>query len=92
MTVTILPPPATCERVALIEGRAGSQWETHPLAIQDGALLTYAMNDLRNRASSVGANYVQRSEPTLSAPWGRITSAAYAGVAYRCATEAPPPS
>jgi hypothetical protein len=84
VTVTMLPPASMCERVADVRGRAGSQWETHPLALQEGALLTYAMNDLRNNAAAQGANFVHRSEPTLSAPWGRITTAEYAGVAYRC--------
>jgi hypothetical protein len=40
------------------------------------------MNDLRNNAAAVGANYVQRSEPTLS--WGTRVTAEYAGVAYVC--------
>jgi hypothetical protein len=84
VTVSMTAPHASCARVADVRGRAGSQWESHPLAVQDGALLSYAMNDLRNNAAMHGADYVHRSEPTLSAPWGRITTAEYAGVAYRC--------
>lgn len=86
VTVTILPPPPSCERIASIRGRAGTEWppaenlrEPH----HTYALTTYAMNDLRNRAAAVGANYVQRSEPTLS--WGTRATAEYAGVAYLCA-------
>ena len=90
VAVTILPPSPSCERIAYIRGRAGSTWppsELYPEPHQNGRdLLPYAMNDLRNRAVEVGANYVQRSEPTLSAPWGTITHAEYAGVAYRCAS------
>jgi hypothetical protein len=89
--VTTLPPPASCTRVADIRGRAGTTWPPAelfpepPIEPQNSNdLLRYAMNDLRNRAADLGANYVQRSAPTLSAPWGRTTHAAYAGVAYRC--------
>jgi hypothetical protein len=85
VTVTILPPPPSCERIASIRGRAGTEWppaETYPEPHQSAALTTYAMNDLRNNAAAVGANYVQRSEPTLS--WGTRVTAEYAGVAYLC--------
>ncbi|MBX3187166.1 MAG: DUF4156 domain-containing protein [Labilithrix sp.] len=90
VTVTTLPPPPSCEHIASIRGRAGTGWppaETfpEPSSYTDRPLLLgYAMNDLRNRAAAVGANYVHRSEPTLSAPWGSITIAEYAGFAYRC--------
>lgn len=51
----------------------------------DSLLLTYAMNDLRNNAAAHGADYVHRSEPTLAGvATGKVTTAAYAGVAYRC--------
>jgi hypothetical protein len=90
VVVSIRPPPPGCRRIADIRGRAGTTWppsETFRDRDDSGvALLSYAMNDLRNRAADVGASYVQRSDPTLTAPWGTITHAEYAGVAYRCAS------
>jgi hypothetical protein len=85
VTVSILPPAASCVRIADVQGRAGGQLEGSPFGASDNALVSYAMNDLRNEAASHGADYVHRSEPTFSTNHGgRVTHAAYAGVAYRC--------
>lgn len=84
VTVSALPPAPACVRVAEVRGRAGGELEGSMFGASVGALTTYAMNDLRNEAASHIADYVHRSEPTLSAPYGIVTHAAYAGVAYRC--------
>ena len=48
------------------------------------AVKAYALNDLRNAAGALAADYVHRSEPTFSAPYGHVTQADYHGYAYRC--------
>jgi hypothetical protein len=96
VTVTTHAPPSSCERIATIRGGAGTTWppppsvEAWPEEAGD-KLLGYAMNDLRNRAAAVGANYVHRSEPTLTRDglYGdTIRYGEYAGFAYRCPRQA----
>lgn len=81
---TSAPPPA-CERVADVRGRAGGVIEGSILGLDEKGLAAYALNDLRNEAAAHGADFVRRSEPTFSAPYGHVTHAEYAGYAYRCA-------
>lgn len=77
-------PPPTCERVADVRGRAGGAIEGSILGLDEKELARYALNSLRNAAAERGADYVYRSEPTFSAPYGHVTQAEYAGYAYRC--------
>jgi hypothetical protein len=79
------PPPPSCERVAEVRGFAGGIIEGSVLGLDEKGLAAYALNDLRNAAAAEGADYVYRSEPTFSAPYGHVTQAEYAGYAYRCA-------
>ncbi|MBX3231526.1 MAG: DUF4156 domain-containing protein [Labilithrix sp.] len=79
------PPAPSCERLADVHGRAGGVIEGSIVGLDKPGLAAYALNDLRNAAAAQGADYVYRSEPTFSAPYGHVTLADYNGYAYRCA-------
>ena len=85
VAVSTAAPPPSCERLTEIRGRAGGVIEGSILGLDERGLAAYAMNDLRNTAAESGADFVYRSEPTFSAPYGHTTHAEYAGYAYRCA-------
>lgn len=83
--VSTSAPPADCARVADVRGRAGGVIEGSILGLDESGLASYALNDLRNSAAEHNADFVYRSEPTFSSPYGHVTHAEYAGYAYRCA-------
>ena len=76
------PPPPDCATVAYLVGEGGGTfgggW------IKNDQLIDYAMNDLRNKASAQGANYVQSDAPQLGNGKGTTTTATITGTAYRC--------
>jgi uncharacterized protein YbjQ (UPF0145 family) len=59
-------------------GTFGGSW----IANED--LIEYAMNDMRNQAAELGANYVQHDPPTLGQGEGTTTTATITGTAYQC--------
>ena len=77
-------PAPSCERIADVQGRAGGAAEGSIVGLDKDGLAEHALNDLRNAAGTLGADYVYRSEPTFSAPYGHVTLANYNGYAYRC--------
>lgn len=85
------PPAPSCERIADVQGRAGGAIEGSVVGLDRDGLAAYALNDLRNAAGAIGADYVYRSEPTFSAPYGHVTLADYNGYAYRCSKRLPDP-
>ncbi len=76
------PPPADCVAVKYIVGKGGGTFGGKWIANDD--LVEYAMNDLRNQAAKVGANYVQHDPPQLGNGNGTTTTATIPGTAYRC--------
>jgi hypothetical protein len=77
--------PSSCEMLGTVVGKGGGlggAW------LSNEALVESAMNDLRNKAASLGANYVQHGDPQLgggnSAAMTSNTSAVVTGTAYRC--------
>lgn len=59
--------------------------------ISNASLVEYAMNDARNKAGELGANYVQLGQPALGVSGGdggtTTTTATVLGTAYRCSGE-----
>jgi uncharacterized protein YbjQ (UPF0145 family) len=43
-----------------------------------------AMNDLRNQAGELGANYIQNDPPMMGTGSGTTTTVTISGTAYRC--------
>ena len=76
------PPPASCSAVGYLVGEGGGTFGGKWISNQD--LIDYAMNDLRNKASEKGANYVQSDPPQLGNGHGTTTTATITGTAYRC--------
>jgi hypothetical protein len=85
VAVSTAAPPPDCHRVAEVRGHAGGVVEGSIVGLDEKGLAAYALNDLRNAAAQHGADYVYRSEPTFSAPYGHVTQADINGYAYRCA-------
>lgn len=81
------PPAPSCERLADVHGRAGGAIEGSIVGLDQEGLSAFALNALRNAAGTLGADYVYRSAPTFSAPYGHVTLADYNGYAYRCGRE-----
>lgn len=78
------PPAPSCARIADVQGHAGGAIEGSIVGLDRDGLAAYALHDLQNAAGALGADYVYRSEPTFSAPYGHVTQADYNGYAYRC--------
>jgi len=76
------PPAPDCTTVAYLVGEGGGTFGG--AWIKNDQLLDYAMNDLRNKASAKGANYVQSDPPQLGQGKGTTTTATITGTAYRC--------
>jgi Domain of unknown function (DUF4156) len=55
--------PTSCKSLGYLVGRGGASfgggW------ISNNQLIEYAMNDLRNQAAKLGANFIQHDPPTL---------------------------
>jgi hypothetical protein len=76
------PPPTDCVSLKYIVGKGGGAFGGGAIANED--LIEYAMNDLRNKAAEVGANYVQHDPPQLGSREGTTTTATITGTAYKC--------
>lgn len=84
--------PSSCKELGYVVGRGGGSfgggWITNE------QLISYAMNDLRNKAAELGANYVQHDTPTLGqsgSNGGTTTSTAtVSGTAYSCSQRRSP--
>jgi hypothetical protein len=82
--------PKSCKSLGYIVGRGGGSmgggW------ISNDQLIEYAMNDLRNRASELGANFVQHDTPTMGQSGSNDSSttstATVSGTAYLCEQKA----
>jgi hypothetical protein len=60
-------------------GTFGGGW------ITNDKLVEYALNDLRNQAAKLGANYVQHDPPQMGSGDGTTTTVTITGTAYLCA-------
>lgn len=81
--------PDSCISLGYVVGHGGGTLGGQYISNDD--LITYAMNDLRNQAAELGANYVQHDTPTLGVGGGdhgtNTTTATISGTAYRCSTK-----
>ena len=75
-------PPPGCTPVGYLTGKGGGTFGGDLISNED--LIEYALNDLRNKAAGVGANYVQHDPPGLGSGDGTTTSVTITGTAYRC--------
>ena len=79
--------PASCRSLGMVIGQGGGSfgggW------ISNDSLVEYALNDLRNKAAQMGANYVHHQAPQFGVSGdknGTTTSTAtVTGTAYNCA-------
>jgi hypothetical protein len=79
-------PPGSCKSLGYLVGRGGGSFGGGWLS--NDSLVEYAMNDLRNKAAALGANYIQHDSPQLgvSGSNGSTTTstATVSGTAYKC--------
>ena len=82
--VTVSPdaPRAECVELKYVVGRGGGTFGGEYVTNDD--LIEYAMNDLRNQAAEMGANYVRHDPPTLGEGDGTTTTATVSGMAFKC--------
>ncbi|WP_169927687.1 DUF4156 domain-containing protein [Labilithrix luteola] len=76
------PPTRDCAALKYIVGQGGGTFGGAYISNDD--LVEYAMNDLRNKAADLGANYVQHDPPQLGSGSGTTTTVTISGTAYRC--------
>lgn len=76
------PPTSDCTALKYIVGQGGGTFGGAYISNDD--LVEYAMNDLRNKAAELGANYVQHDPPQLGNGNGTTTTVTISGTAYRC--------
>ncbi len=76
------PPSADCTSLKYIVGKGGGTFGGAYIANE--SLIEYAMNDLRNAAAKIGANYVQHDPPQMGSGDGTTTTVTISGTAYRC--------
>jgi len=75
-------PGEGCVELKYVVGRGGGTFGGEYIANED--LIEYAMNDLRNEAGKIGANYVRHDPPTLGEGDGTTTTATVSGMAFKC--------
>jgi hypothetical protein len=82
--VTVSPdaPRPECVEIKYVVGRGGGTFGGEYITNED--LIEYAMNDLRNEAAELGANYVRHDPPTLGDGDGTTTTATVSGMAFKC--------
>jgi len=76
-------PAESCRPLGYLTGEGGGTFGG--AYISNDKLVEYALNDLRNKAGELGANYVQQDPPQLGNGHGTTTTATVTGTAYRCA-------
>jgi len=79
--------PSGCKSLGYIVGRGGGSFGGAWVSNED--LVAYAMNDLRNQAAELGANYIQHDSPQMGVAGGAGTgsttsTATVSGTAYLC--------
>jgi hypothetical protein len=78
------PPGPDCTALKYLVGKGGGTFGGDMVPNED--LVEYAMNDLRNKAAKLGADYIQHDPPMMGAgPKGVTTTVTISGTAYRCA-------
>lgn len=85
VTVVETPMSRDCEQLGVVHGESGGAGGVY---LADEKLVEYALNDLRNRAGSMGATHVHAREPTLDELDGVTHRGLVDGTAYRCGPEA----
>lgn len=75
-------PDKTCTAIKYLVGHGGGSFGGGMIANDD--LVEYAMNDLRNKAAKVGADYVQHDPPQMGQGDGTTTTVTISGTAYKC--------
>ena len=76
------PAERDCRSLKYVVGRGGGTFGGGWVANED--LVEYAMNDLRNQAGNLGANYIQTDPPMMGSGSGTTTTVTISGTAYRC--------
>ena len=83
--------PRGCQNLGPVVGKGGGGGGGF---VPNEDLITYAMNDLRNKAGELGATHVTYTAPGLGVLGGQngssVTSATVTGIAYWCADGAAP--
>jgi hypothetical protein len=83
-------PSESCKLLGPVTGEGGGAGGA---LISNDELMRYALNDLRNNAASMGANFVQYSSPQLGVSGDKngtnTTSATVMGNAYDCTESSP---
>ena len=79
--------PPQCETKGLVTGKGGGTFGGGFVSNED--LIEYAMNDLRNKASELGATHVRHDPPQLGQGDGTTSSVTITGTAYRCPDSMP---
>ncbi len=87
--------PQSCKPLGYVLGRGGGSFGGAYLSNEH--LIEYALNDLRNKAAALGANFVQQDPPQMAAealrPDGEVatnvtgqstSTASVGGLAYKC--------
>jgi uncharacterized protein YbjQ (UPF0145 family) len=80
-------PEKTCTAIKYIVGHGGGTFGGGMIRNDD--LVEYAMNDLRNKAAEVGADYIQHDPPQMGHGDGTTTTVTISGTAYKCGDAAP---
>ncbi len=87
------PPSTSCKPLGSVVGTGGGA--VGGGYISNEALMEYAMNDLRNKAADMGANYVTHGQPQLGVAGDgestATTTATVVGSAYDCPAGATAP-
>ena len=82
------PPGPECENLGTVIGNGGGSfgggW------ISNDQLSQYAINDARNKAAALGANYMEVTTPQLGTGGLSTTTATEMGIAYKCPPSALP--
>jgi len=78
--------PTGCKPLKYLVGKGGGSFGGGLISNED--LIEYALNDLRNQAAELGANYVQHDPPQLGNSDGTTSSVTITGTAYQCPSSA----
>ena len=81
VTATTSRPTGKCSSLGSLTGKGGGATGGY---VANESLVEYAVNDLRNRAASLGATHVVYSAPSMGGTQGTTTSAMVMGEALRC--------
>ncbi|HMR81202.1 MAG TPA: DUF4156 domain-containing protein [Polyangiaceae bacterium] len=87
------PPAPSCKPLGSVVGSGGGAFGG--AYVSNESLMEYALNDLRNKAAKLGANYVTHGQPQLGVAGDQDstsnTSATVVGSAYNCPSDAAVP-